>query len=351
MPLRLLCVTPMYPEPTAPSFGGFVKGLNQALRASGEERRDQIDIDLLARRPGWRGARSYADLLARGLARRPGRYDLIWGHYLGAGAAVAVALASAGQRPVMVTAHGSDVESASGVLARTSLRALLGRCDGLHLVSEALASRARELLGELPARTLVQPLGIDLGSFTPRASARLPGRRRLLMVANFSPAKGWRTAIEALARLADLDLELIAIGSGDPSWVRELARAAGSTDRLFIHTERVAAQMPVLYQDADLVIAPSRREGFGLVPLEAMACGVPLVCSGAGGMADYVRDRVNARVTPAEDADGLAHAVREVLGDRHLRGQLIAGGRATARRYGNEGSARVLRRFLDRVAS
>ncbi len=346
MTLRLLCVTPMYPEPAAPSFGGFVEGLNRALSASGD-----VEVDLLTRRPGWRGAASYGELLARGMARHPGRYDLIWGHYLGAGAAVAVALAKAGGRPVVLTAHGSDVEAAHATLPRVMVRALVRRCDGLHLVSEALATRARELIGALPAKTLVQPIGVDLDRFTPRTGERLPGRRRLLMVGSFAPAKGWRVAIEALARLAELDLELIAIGSGDPSWVRDLANATGSSDRLFLRAERANAQMPILYQDADLVIAPSWREGFGLVPLEAMACGVPVVCSGVGGMADYIRDGVNARITPANDAKGLALAVREVLGDSALRGVLTKGGLSTASGLEVEDSAGVLLRFLGRVTA
>ena len=126
---RILCVTPMYPEPENPAFGWFVEQLNRAL-----ERYAGIEVDVVRRPAGQRGLPSYAQLLRQGITRmRSGtRYDLVVGHYLAASAGVALALARLYRTPLVLTAHGSDVAAANGHLveAKAGIQTVTGKENG-----------------------------------------------------------------------------------------------------------------------------------------------------------------------------------------------------------------------------
>src|SRR5688572_18792686 len=129
--MRILCVTPMYPEPDNPAFGSFVARLNDALEAHTD-----CEVEVLRRPAGRRGAWSYAELSAGALTRvlRGGPYDLVHGHYAGVAAGVALAAAELLRRPLVITAHGSDIESATKPLPRRLLRLLFDQCAGVHFV-------------------------------------------------------------------------------------------------------------------------------------------------------------------------------------------------------------------------
>ena len=88
-----------------------------------------------------------------------------------------------------------------------------------------------------------------------------------------------------------------------------------------------------LYARAAVVVCPSRREGFGVACLEAMAHGRPVVATGRGGSGEYLRDGENALLFEAGDPDALAAAVDRLADDRDLRQRLLAGGLATAERH------------------
>jgi glycosyltransferase involved in cell wall biosynthesis len=343
MSLRVLCVTPMYPEVHNPAFGCFVQALNQALERQG------LTVDVVRRGDGKRGVLSYVGLLWRALARglRGPTPDVVHGHYLGPAAAIAVLVARLRGRPVVLTAHGSDVESAQSPPLRDAMALLLRSCDGLHLVSRALEARALELVGELPRHRLARGIGVDGRRFTPAPLRALGRPARLLMVARLVPEKGWLEALAALALLGREGHEavLLACGDGNRSWLERGAAAEGVRERVELLGFRHPDALLALYRDADVVLVPSRREGFGLVGLEAMAAGTPVVSTGAGGLGDYMRDDVNALVVPPENPGALAAAVVRILGDEALRHRLRVEGLATAARYDVAATAAALARF------
>jgi len=98
------------------------------------------------------------------------------------------------------------------------------------------------------------------------------------------------------------------------------------------------ADLPALYGGADLFVFPSLYEGFGLPPLEAMACGTPVVCSNAASLPEVVGDA--AVTVDPYDVDALAEAMQRVLADRDLREDLRARGLARARQFTWERTAR-----------
>ncbi|WP_031508916.1 glycosyltransferase [Streptomyces megasporus] len=209
-------------------------------------------------------------------------------------------------------------------------------------------------LGVPPERTSVVPCGVDTDEFGPDVPAEVPagagGRRfgrRLLAIGRLVPRKGFDQAITALAEIPDAEL-LIAGGpeparlASDPEAerLRRLAGELGVADRVRLLGAVPHERMPGLIRGADLVLSTPRYEPFGIVPLEAMACGVPIVATGVGGHLDSVADKVTGRLVPPGDPGALARAVNELVGSPEV-----------LRRYGEAGRKRALARFSwERVA-
>jgi glycosyltransferase involved in cell wall biosynthesis len=142
-------------------------------------------------------------------------------------------------------------------------------------------------------------------------------------------------ALEALALLPEASLVLQ--GQGESAYMDELrARAAslGVTDRVEL-SSAPRERLPDVYAGADAILFPSQwEEPWGLVPLEAMAVGRPVVASGTGGSAEYLRHEVNCLIFEPRDAPtALAEAVRRLSADAQLRERLVAAGRETAARF------------------
>jgi glycosyltransferase involved in cell wall biosynthesis len=156
---------------------------------------------------------------------------------------------------------------------------------------------------------------------------------RLLYAGRLDHRKGIDTAVEALAHLPP-QAHLTVVGGSDGAErtrLEQLAERLGVVDRVTLAGQRDRAGLAEAYGDADAVVFPVRwDEPWGLVPLEAMARGRPVVATGRGGSAEYLRDGENCLLFDAGDADGLAAAVRRLAGDESLRARLRERGLATA---------------------
>jgi len=196
-----------------------------------------------------------------------------------------------------------------------------------------LLSSVREAGWPLPDASVLPP-GVDLAHF---ASSPAPAWRwRLLYCGRLDPRKGVATAIEALPHLP-AEAELRIHGDGDGTYRAELealARRLRVLERVHFGRSDYAS-VPAVYADADVALFPVRwREPWGLVPLEAMAVGRPVVASRAGGGPDeYLKGDENCVRFEPGDAPGLAAAVGRLAADPGLRERLIAGGKATVARY------------------
>lgn len=202
-------------------------------------------------------------------------------------------------------------------------------------VSEAARAGARRTGLELADSAVVHG-GVDHGLFTPAAEREWEWR--LLYVGRIDARKGLTVAVRALAQLPQASLTVA--GDGDRrhlSELRALADREGVLDRIAF--ERPSRDgLPSVYAASDAVLFPVLwEEPWGIVPLEAMAVGRPVVATGTGGSGEYLSDGENCLVyRPRSEPAGLAAAVTQLAADPDLRGRLRQGGLATAARFTEE---------------
>ena len=173
--------------------------------------------------------------------------------------------------------------------------------------------------------TVAHP-GVDPARFPP-APAPAQWGGRLACVGRIDPRKGLEVAVDAVRTLPGATLTVT--GAGDAEHLDRLRERAGEAVRFAGHGDPAAA-----YAAADAVLFPvTWDEPFGLVPLEAMSVGRPVVATGTGGSTEYLRDGDNCLLVPPGDARALAAAVARLAADPPLRARLVAGGRETAARF------------------
>jgi glycosyltransferase involved in cell wall biosynthesis len=190
-------------------------------------------------------------------------------------------------------------------------------------------------------RISVIPCGVDLERFTPDGPAepREPARPRIVTACRLVERKGIADAVRALRDVPGAELHVaggpdVAALECDPEArrLRALAAELGVADRLVLRGRVERAAMPALLRSADVVVCPPWYEPFGIVPLEAMACGVPVVATAVGGQIDSVVHGVTGLHVAPRDPAGLAAALAALLGDRGRRDELGRAGRRRARR-------------------
>lgn len=247
---------------------------------------------------------------------RAERVDVVHAHWWLPGGLAGTLAARAARVPLVVTCHGSDVELAAhpGSRWRAPARAVLGRAALVAAVSDALSERIRTALG-IGAQTLRMPVPHlpGPGDEPPAPAPAVPeGMLRLLCVGRLSGEKGFDVAVAAVARLAaagrDVSLEVAGEGPARPALeaAARSARSAGGAVRLVGALS--PAELSDAYRRVHAVLVPSRHEGLGLVALEALAHGRPVIASAVGGLAEVVKPGDGLLVPPG-DVAALAEAI------------------------------------------
>jgi glycosyltransferase involved in cell wall biosynthesis len=213
---------------------------------------------------------------------------------------------------------------------RLHVKPAVRRARAVLTGSEYSRARIAEWSG-VDAKRVVVIRGAAGDEFRPDGELYEPGYPYLLYVGNHKPHKNLGRLIRALAHLRDgSSLRLLLVGPAEPELVA-LARTVGVADRLVFLGDVPDERLPALYRGAVAFVFPSLHEGFGLPPLEAMACGTPVVSSLATSLAEVVGDAAEA-VDPL-DVDSIAAGIDRVIGDEQLRRELRARGLARAARF------------------
>jgi glycosyltransferase involved in cell wall biosynthesis len=294
--VRILLVSQMYPGPSDPDLGVFVRSLEEALVARGHV----VERAVLDRRGG--GKLKYLTLSAATLrAARRFRPDVVYAHFLVPTGLIA---AVAGGAPLVVTAHGRDVRNIGwlpGIGAATRL--VVRRAAAVIAVSEYLRRELETKVPEARAKTEVVDSGVDLARF---AVAPAPDDGpRFLCIASLIQRKNVLRLADAFARLGRGRLTFV----GDGPLRAQLEGRPGVELLGRIPYDRVPAQIA----GAHVVCQPSLIEPFGQALLEAMACGRSVVATRIGGPPEFVPPDAGVLVDPADEA-ALAAALEAASG-------------------------------------
>lgn len=198
-------------------------------------------------------------------------------------------------------------------------------------------------MGVDPSTVSVVPCGVDLSLFRsdgPREPVP-ENRTRIAVVGRLVPRKGVDLVIAALALLRDAgrdDVDLVIVGGGrsqddmheDPDGARLLgiAAALGVSSQVILRGQIPQAELPAILRSVAVVVCAPWYEPFGITPLEAMACAVPVVAARVGGLSDSVVDGVTGIHVPPQDAPAIARAVCQLLDDPERAATLGRSGRA-----------------------
>jgi D-inositol-3-phosphate glycosyltransferase len=197
----------------------------------------------------------------------------------------------------------------------------------------------KQLYGVLPANVSVIPLGVDLEQFSPqpqaeaRAALGLPpdlAQHVVLGVGRLEPLKGFDILVRALAEMTERDHVTLVIAGGDSRAAAEVARLqAAATEVGVADRVRFVGAVPheslhLYYNAADVVAVPSFYESFGLVAVEAMACGTPVVASRVGGLTSTVADGRTGYLIPWRCPGPFAEKLDLLLENESLRRALGA---------------------------
>ena len=181
----------------------------------------------------------------------------------------------------------------------------------------------RELLrmGVPRRRMSLVPSGVDTDRFSPDgpAAPRTPGLKRILTVGRLVERKGYADLIHALPLIPGAELVIAGGPPENATKLQQLAQRCKVADRVRLIGAVQPADMPCWYRSADVVAAAPWYEPFGLTPLEAMACGIPVVGTAVGGLIDTVVDGVTGDLVAPHNPKALARALRRLLGDEMRR--------------------------------
>lgn len=233
-------------------------------------------------------------------------------------------------RPRLVLTLENDPFLHYALPLRLALRALVPRADACVVISKSLRERAGPLLKRARSLDVIAP-GIDLDRFKPDAADREEAARLrqgatcvVGSVGRLTRQKGFDVLIDAMPELlsADPQMRVLIVGEGrERSALEARARRHGVEHALVM--PGYMADPRVAFAAMDVFVAPSRHEGFGLVFLEAMAMGVPVVGTRVTGSVDAVEDGRTGVLAPPEDSRALARTILELLADPDRRRELV----------------------------
>lgn len=293
------------------------------------------------------------------------RYDLIHSHYWMSGLA-ALDLKDHWGIPIVHMFHTLGVmkqrvarsaEELEGQERLSSEQNILRNADRIVAATPAELAQLQWLYQGDPKKIVIIPPGVDLSRFYPIPPDEAkefvgvpPCERMLLFVGRIEPLKGLDTLIEAISlmrergELEKLPFCLSVIG-GDPEGsieyldqemarLQDLRNRFGLEDLVTFLGKRSQDTLPYYYSAAEAVVVPSQYESFGMVALESMACGTPVVASQVGGLAYLVQDGITGYTVPASEPGALAERLTALLQNDDLRHHLGMRAAEFAQQYG-----------------
>lgn len=308
-----------------PKKGGIVTHVENLIRFSKNDF-EIITYNKFINVPVFRALSFVIGGFARGMGKD---FDVLHAHYIFPQGFLGVLLKKVKKKPLILTVHGSDVN----IFAKTRLgwaisRYIIRNSDIVVAVSKYLKDELISLGGDEKKIRVVYG-GVE----SRQAPAVLRHRgRTLLYVGSLIRQKGLDILIDAVRILSrdEKELELIVVGDGPERQKLEKIKKTHGLDN--IRFEGFQENLEPYFQKADVFILPSRQEGFGLVLLEAMSHGLPVIASGVGGIPEIVENNKNGFLFNRDNPEDLAEKIKYLL-DSGNYGELSQFAIATAKRF------------------
>ncbi|MEZ7170349.1 glycosyltransferase [Sporosarcina sp. OR05] len=333
---KVTVLSNMYPSNEHPTYGIFVKNQVELLKSKG------IDVDVVAIQDPAKGkvanVKKYAKWFMKSLfhlMKNKRNIALTHAHYAFPTGFISMMGKKLFNLPYIVTVHGGDIDKMASKNARIAAmtKKILLAADAVIVVGERLKKDVIERFNVPEENVQVMSMGVDTSVFVPleKSEARkelgIPSEQKMVLyVGNMIEAKGILELLEASAILQkeDPNITLYLIGSDkDKGFMEKFQEKTASTAVPVVH------QLPMQQREvakwiaaADLFVLPSHHEGFGLVALEAMAIGTPVVGTDVGGLSYLLADNTGILVEPRNAvalAKGMRQALTEVDEDRKLK--------------------------------
>lgn len=323
--MKILVVSNLYPSADDPYYGTFVRNFTESLT---EAFPGDVRTCLIRGRRKQKFHRfcTYAGFYLRLLGQTLfGRYDLIYVHTVTFPTPVLRVVSAFRRLPLVFNVHGDDVIPSNRFKCR-----LRDMCRPLLPKARMIVTPSRyfrgvvleEFSGLDPERVIVSASGGVAEKFFHKPSKDFDHVPVLGFVSRIDPEKGWDTYIDALVQLRREGVRFRGVmagaGAQRPQMVAEL-KSTGLDDCVEFLGPLSQDELAALYPTLDIMVFPSRRraESLGLVGLEAMASGVPVVACDNNGAASYVEDGVNGYLIKPADATGLVSKIKEFLALDH----------------------------------
>ncbi len=265
-----------------------------------------------------------------GLRKQAGQADVIVAHghvYLGTQFAALAARRTG--RPFVLVQHapfidyGSLMNSLERAADRTVGRRVIRSARSVIAVSEFTAAFVRTLVPGTDVEIVHS--GVDRRRFHANDAGTKQDHPIVLTVRRLVPRNGVDCLLEAWHHGGLSERAALIVGGAGPE-IENIRRLAADDPSIRIVGYVSDAELPALYREADIFVLPSRSgEGFGLVALEAMASGLPVIATSSGGVVDIVKDGVNGRLVPPNDVPALADALIQLVDNAPLRAELARG--------------------------
>ncbi|MBM2826369.1 MAG: glycosyltransferase family 1 protein [Dehalococcoidia bacterium] len=279
------------------------------------------------------------------------KYDLIHSHYWLSGWVAAI-LKRRWRVPHVAMFHTlGEVKNRamvggheSPIRIRTE-RTVAARADCIIAPSPQEKSQVVRLYSASPSKVEVIPCGVDMKLFRPmdkeasRHKLGLSSKKTILFVGRIDPIKGIDTLLESIPNLSDVGgIQVVVVGAapegnGEYSHLEELIRELGIGDAVQLVGAVERNLLPYYYNSADVCVIPSYYESFGMVAVESLACGTPVVASRVGGLQSTVRDWETGYLVPWRCPEAFAERLDIILGNEDVRRSMSQAARASVETF------------------
>lgn len=313
--MKILVVSNMYPDEKHPSYGVFVKNFCNQL----EKLNIQYSLSVMKKADsklqklvGY--VIFYLETFLKSLF---GRYDLIYIHYASHSSAPVLLASKIRKNRIYTNVHGSDVvpENRDQEKMQKYTRSILNISEKIIVPSEYFKNYVAKKYTLDPQQIhIVYSGGVNKQVFYSDNEERQNERLKIGYVGRLSFGKGWDTLLKACAKITDIDYELILVGNGPGEEImNQMIQELKLQNHITRYNLLSQEELNAIYNEIDVFAFPTEREGesLGLVAIEAMACGAPVIASDFAAPADYVHDGENGYKFVVGDAEDCANVIRK----------------------------------------